>query len=75
MNLELSKSSDLNLAPARWWHFRSHFKELRQTWREHGFKAVLKRYGWKIVAVFFTYYLIRDTILYILIPYIFIKYI
>lgn len=43
--------------------------EVRQTFKESGFKGVFKRYGWKIFAAFFVYYLIRDTILYILIPY------
>lgn len=44
-------------------------KECRQTLKEGGFKAVFRRYGWKIFAVFFVYYLIRDSILYLLIPY------
>jgi hypothetical protein len=43
--------------------------EARATFKESGFKGVIKRYGWKAFAVFFTYYLIRDSILYILIPY------
>lgn len=44
-------------------------REARATYREGGFKAVWKRYGWKLFAAFFLYYLIRDSILYILIPY------
>lgn len=43
--------------------------EIRQTFKESGFKGVFKKYGWKLFAAFFVYYLIRDTILYILIPY------
>jgi hypothetical protein len=42
--------------------------EVKQTFREGGFKAVTKRYGWKIFAAFFAYYLVRDVILYILLP-------
>ena len=37
--------------------------------RKEGLKGVLKQGGWKILFYFFLYYLIRDTILYILIPY------
>ena len=33
-----------------------------------GLRAVFKRYGWKILVIFFLYYLIRDSILYIFIP-------
>jgi hypothetical protein len=38
-------------------------------WKAEGFKALLRQKGWKVVAVIITYYLIRDVILYILIPY------
>lgn len=44
-------------------------RDARQVVREDGFKALVKKYGWKLLAVFFFYYLIRDTILYIVIPY------
>ena len=37
--------------------------------RESGFKAFFRKRGWKVIAVVFTYYLIRDTFLYILLPY------
>lgn len=43
--------------------------EIRMTFKESGFKGVFKKYGWKLFAAFFAYYLVRDTILYILIPY------
>lgn len=38
-------------------------------YKEQGFKAMLKAAGWKVVLGIFMYYLIRDSILYILIPY------
>ncbi|TDI99204.1 MAG: hypothetical protein E2O76_06900 [Caldithrix sp.] len=38
-------------------------------WREHGFKEFIKRKGWKIVAAVFLFYLIRDSFLYIFLPY------
>lgn len=37
------------------------------SWKE------VKKAGWKFVAAFFIFYLIRDTILYILIPYLIYK--
>jgi hypothetical protein len=43
-------------------------REVKQCFREGGFKGVSRRYGWKIFAAFFAYYLIRDVTLYILLP-------
>lgn len=47
--------------------------ECRATFKEGGIKAVWRRYGWKIFAVFFCYYLVRDVTIYILIPYLIAK--
>lgn len=44
-------------------------KECRSEFKNGGVKAVFKRFGWKIFLAFFMYYLIRDLILYVLIPY------
>ena len=44
-------------------------KKYRNTLKEKGFKGFIKIHGWRVFAVIFTYYLIRDSILYILIPY------
>lgn len=44
-------------------------RNARSTYHEGGFKAVWKRYGWKFFAAFFLYYLIRDSLLYVVIPY------
>ena len=41
--------------------------------KEHGFKKTVKKFGWKLFAVRFLYYLIRDSILYIIIPYLILK--
>lgn len=38
-------------------------------YRYNGFKKTIKRYGWKLFAIIFMFYLVRDTILYIIIPY------
>ena len=48
-------------------------KEYRQVIKKNGFKGFIKIYGWKVVVVVFLYYLVRDSILYILIPYLFAK--
>ncbi len=37
--------------------------------RQGGFKLLLKKKGWKVILAIVVYYLIRDTILYIIIPY------
>lgn len=42
-------------------------------YREKGFKGLMKEKGWKVLIAFFLFYLIRDSILYILIPYLIYK--
>lgn len=37
--------------------------------RNEGIRAVFRRYGWRVFVVVFFYYLIRDSIIYLLIPY------
>ena len=41
--------------------------------REGGFKLLLRKKGWYVILAIFLYYLIRDTILYILIPFMIAK--
>ncbi len=41
--------------------------------KKDGFKGLIKEGGWKLLVFFFLYYLIRDSILYILIPYLIVK--
>ena len=41
--------------------------------KEGGYKLLIKKKGWVVLAAFFTFYLIRDSILYLLIPYLAIK--
>ena len=41
--------------------------------KQDGFKGVLKKGGWRMLMYFFLFYLIRDTILYIIIPYLIVK--
>ena len=42
-------------------------------YKEHGFKKTVKKFGWKLFTIIFLYYLIRDSILYIIIPYFVLK--
>jgi hypothetical protein len=37
--------------------------------KKEGFKSFVKQKGWKFVVAFILFYLIRDSILYIIIPY------
>ena len=41
--------------------------------KKEGFKAALKAAGWKIVILIIVYYLVRDSLLYIVIPYLIAK--
>ncbi|MFQ6607919.1 MAG: hypothetical protein ACE5EE_05200 [Fidelibacterota bacterium] len=43
--------------------------EWRSLFRTGGFRLLIKKKGWIIVLLFTMFYLIRDSILYILIPY------
>jgi MFS family permease len=51
------------------WSARDFVREARRTFRQGGLRGTLQRYGWKLFAAFFLYYLIRDTTLYIVLPY------
>jgi len=44
-------------------------REYADEFKKNGFKGVIKKGGYKILIYFFLYYLIRDSILYIIIPY------
>ena len=46
----------------------SEVKSARLIMREKGVRALFSRYGWKLVAVIFCYYLIRDLSIYVLLP-------
>lgn len=43
-------------------------RTLRDERRSLGWKGLFKKRGWKLVAAIVLYYLIRDTMLYIVIP-------
>jgi hypothetical protein len=52
---------------------KSTFHECKMTFKQGGLKAVVRRYGWKIFAFFFVYYLVRDLTIYVFIPYLIAK--
>ena len=45
-------------------------KSYKKTFKEIGFRGLVQKEGWSIVFVFIVFYLIRDTLIFIIIPYI-----
>lgn len=43
-------------------------RTLRDERRAVGWRGLVRKRGWKLVAVFVAFYLVRDVLLYILIP-------
>jgi len=43
-------------------------RTLRDERRALGWRGLFRKRGWKLVGVFVAYYLVRDVVLYILIP-------
>lgn len=48
--------------------FQKWLRMLREERRALGWKGLLKKRGWTLVAVVIVFYLIRDVILYVLVP-------
>ena len=48
-------------------------KEYIIYYQENGFKKTIQKFGLKLIAIIFFFYFIRDTILYIIIPYFALK--
>ncbi|HAR41138.1 MAG TPA: hypothetical protein DCS07_00640 [Bdellovibrionales bacterium] len=48
-------------------------RQAKTIFRQAGFRGLLRQFGWKLIAVVFIYYLIRDVTLYIVIPYLAIR--
>ncbi|MFQ6113623.1 MAG: hypothetical protein ACE5NG_05980 [bacterium] len=44
-------------------------REWTALWKEAGFWGFVKRKGWKVVLLVFLFYLVRDSFLYLLLPY------
>ncbi len=47
------------------------FIEMKTTWKDSGIKGLYKKYGFKLLAAFFVYYLVRDCFLYLILPWYF----
>jgi hypothetical protein len=62
-----------DIRTSRWSQLKALPSEIRSTWKSGGTRAVFKRFGWKLVVGVFVYYLIRDSILYLLIPYLVLR--
>ncbi len=43
-------------------------KEWMALWKKVGFRGFIKEKGWKVVVLVILFYLIRDSILYIILP-------
>jgi len=41
--------------------------------RKGGYKLLIREKGWTVILAFFMFYLIRDSILYLIIPYLMMK--
>lgn len=54
------------MSPSLIWH---QSKEIKYNLKSIGFRATLKKYRWKCLALVFVIYLIRDLALYVLVPY------
>ena len=50
--------------------FIQEWNEIRQ---EGGYRLLIKKKGWAIILAFFIFYLVRDSLLYIVIPYFALK--
>ena len=69
-------NSGPNNPPRKSWRDRlvpTFILEYVKIWRKEGFRALVKKKGWKVVVLIICYYLVRDSILYILIPYLIAK--
>jgi hypothetical protein len=44
-------------------------REWTALWKEVGFRGFVKRKGWKMMVAIIIFYLIRDSFLYLLLPY------
>lgn len=50
---------------------KDHFIQMKLAWKEAGIKGLYRKYGLKLFLAFFVYYLVRDLIIYIYLPWYF----
>lgn len=46
---------------------------MKEIWKKDGFKGLYKKYGFKLFIFFIVYYLIRDSLIYIILPWLIAK--
>ena len=51
---------------------RKSLNEYKEIYKQKGLKELLKKLGWRVFALIFIYYLVRDIILYVIGPKIFL---
>lgn len=51
-----------------WKRVRDYFRRLREERRSLGWRGLVKKRGWGFVAMVVLFYLVRDLVLYVLIP-------
>lgn len=44
------------------------FVEMKTTWKTLGIKGLYQKYGFKLFVAFFIYYLLRDSFIYLVLP-------
>jgi len=55
------------------WFTPNFVKEWIKLIKAEGFKSFTRKKGWKVVGAFVLFYLVRDLILYVLVPYLIIN--
>lgn len=48
--------------------FLMEFRTAKHLLKTEGIKALFRRYGWKLIFCLFVYYIVRDVVLYVLVP-------
>ena len=56
------------LIKRQYFWFKTLFVEMKTTWKTLGLKGLYKKYGFKLFVAFFIYYLIRDCVIYLIVP-------
>ena len=49
--------------------FPKFMRKYIEYYKEHGLKKTIKDHGWRLFVIVFVFYLVRDGLLYIIIPY------
>lgn len=47
---------------------KTHFLDMKFTWKNSGLEGLYKKYGFKFFAAFFIYYIVRDSFIYLILP-------